>query len=273
MSILGTFLSQLIKRDILSDFHTAADFSSHFADNVYFRFQPEYTDRFIIESLGDRDTYGYLYDENGLLIQNNDDGGTGNNFLLDQTLTAGTVYLVEARFFGNNNTGELTVAVSHAHEHAFGDWSTVREPTCTEPGLEHRLCTVCASEETQELPATGHDYVHESGELWNSIYQCRRCGARHGGADDVQEIQVGQVQAEIFRPSGEAWLRFTPEEADGYALSLSNGNYYYCTLYDSDGRLVAQVHDSGANGFRLFQYLRAGQTYYTKFLSPLAIAH
>ena len=44
-------------------------------------------------------------------------------------------------------------------EHVFGDWETVTEPTCTEPGLQKRVCTVCGFTETETLDPLGHDYV------------------------------------------------------------------------------------------------------------------
>ncbi|MCD8294024.1 MAG: hypothetical protein LUE27_02090 [Clostridia bacterium] len=44
------------------------------------------------------------------------------------------------------------------HEHAWGDWETTCEATCTSDGLKTRTCTECGETETETIPATGHDY-------------------------------------------------------------------------------------------------------------------
>ena len=45
------------------------------------------------------------------------------------------------------------------HEHTSSDWITTLEPTCTEKGSKHKVCTECEEElETEEIPALGHDW-------------------------------------------------------------------------------------------------------------------
>ena len=58
-------------------------------------------------------------------------------------------------------------AIVEQHEHVWGAWTTVKKPTCTEPGTQIRYCT-CGSSETQSIPATGHTYVNG---------KCTECGA------------------------------------------------------------------------------------------------
>ena len=58
-------------------------------------------------------------------------------------------------------------AIVEQHEHVWGAWTTVKKPTCTEPGTQIRYCT-CGSSETQSIPATGHTYVNG---------KCKECGA------------------------------------------------------------------------------------------------
>ena len=43
--------------------------------------------------------------------------------------------------------------------HTFGDWVVVTEPTCTEEGEERRDCEGCDAFETDTLPALGHAWV------------------------------------------------------------------------------------------------------------------
>ena len=41
------------------------------------------------------------------------------------------------------------------HEHAFGEWTVVTAPTCTEAGTEERTCS-CGEKETRQIAALGH---------------------------------------------------------------------------------------------------------------------
>ena len=47
-----------------------------------------------------------------------------------------------------------------AHDHVYGDFVTVKEPTCTEKGLKEKSCTICGGETIQEeIKALGHTVV------------------------------------------------------------------------------------------------------------------
>lgn len=49
-----------------------------------------------------------------------------------------------------------------AHDHVYGDFVTVKEPTCTEKGLKEKSCTICGGETIQEeIEALGHDFSTE----------------------------------------------------------------------------------------------------------------
>ena len=43
------------------------------------------------------------------------------------------------------------------HTHVYGEWEVKTPATCTEAGVEHRVCE-CNEEETREIAATGHSY-------------------------------------------------------------------------------------------------------------------
>ena len=51
------------------------------------------------------------------------------------------------------NTGENTT-----HEHSYGEWTETKSPDCTHAGSKTRKCSGCDAEETQEIPALGHDF-------------------------------------------------------------------------------------------------------------------
>ena len=73
-------------------------------------FTPTVTDTYVFESSGDLDTYGYLFNANGSTLASNDDAGTGSNFKISYTLTAGTLYYLGARFYSSTNNGKTIQA-------------------------------------------------------------------------------------------------------------------------------------------------------------------
>ena len=59
------------------------------------------------------------------------------------------------------------ITVTEGHTHAFGEWTTSKEATCTEEGSRERVCE-CGEKETEVIPALGHDFVNG---------ECTRCDA------------------------------------------------------------------------------------------------
>lgn len=60
-----------------------------------------------------------------------------------------------------NKGGETegtTPETTTPHTHAFGAWTTAQAATCTEDGLQERICA-CGEKETQKLDALGHTEV------------------------------------------------------------------------------------------------------------------
>ncbi len=71
---------------------------------------------------------------------------------------------------------EETREISATGEHTYGDWAVETQPTCGEAGLEKRTCEVCGTEETREIAATGE---HTYGD-WTVIRdaECEEDGLR-----------------------------------------------------------------------------------------------
>lgn len=55
----------------------------------------------------------------------------------------------------------LQLVENRPEEHVWGEWTVKTAPTCTEKGVEHRLCTKCDAEQTREMDALGHDFSDE----------------------------------------------------------------------------------------------------------------
>lgn len=75
----------------------------------YFEFTASEDGRYDITTISGVDTYGYLYDENGIKITSNDDGGDNGNFLIEAKLQAGKTYYIGVRLF---SSGEEDVTLS-----------------------------------------------------------------------------------------------------------------------------------------------------------------
>ena len=84
--------------------------------------------------------------------------------------------------------------------HEWGDWEMVVEPTCTEKGTKHKLCTVCGvATEEEEAEALGHT----AGDWEVTIAPtCTENGSQHklcvrcGEELEVEDIQAGHTASE-----------------------------------------------------------------------------
>ena len=67
------------------------------------------------------------------------------------------------------------------HKHAYGEWKTTLEATCTAEGKKERECT-CGDKQTEKIDALGHDLTHHEAKAatctsvgWNAYDTCSRC--------------------------------------------------------------------------------------------------
>ena len=63
----------------------------------------------------------------------------------------------------------------------YGEWTTVKEPTCVDIGKDERTCSVCSYVDEQDTDALGHSYIDNvvdpsCTERGNTIHECERCG-------------------------------------------------------------------------------------------------
>ena len=72
------------------------------------------------------------------------------------------------------------------HTHNFNEWVIIKEPTCTENGINTRSCDGCLKAETKTINALGHDYstawttdkAATCGAAGSKSYHCTRCSAK-----------------------------------------------------------------------------------------------
>ncbi len=75
-------------------------------------------------------------------------------------------------------------ACNYACSHVWGEWSTVKDSTCTEDGSKKRVCSICALEGTGTVPAKGHDYKAvvtkpTCTEKGYTTHTCSRCSVNY----------------------------------------------------------------------------------------------
>ncbi|MBQ7638173.1 MAG: dockerin type I repeat-containing protein [Clostridia bacterium] len=83
------------------------------AEMAYYSFTPEnsYVYEFTSTSEEDVDTYGYIYDSNGVQIASDDDSGADLNFSVSCPFTAGETYYFVAKFLNSGRVGSFPVTV------------------------------------------------------------------------------------------------------------------------------------------------------------------
>ncbi len=90
--------------------------------------------------------------------------------------------------------------------HRFGEWEVLREPTLTEPGLQHRICKRCGYEEKEEFinglgPGAKGNYVHELQEILAALgYYDGRLDGKYG--DDVKQAVERWQRDHGIEPTG-----------------------------------------------------------------------
>ena len=62
---------------------------------------------------------------------------------------------VQQHPYNTSNAQKWTLECAHN----FGEWTTIKETTCTADGEQVRKCSTCGEMETRVIPATGHQYV------------------------------------------------------------------------------------------------------------------
>ena len=80
-------------------------------DVDYFRVQVSRSGTLTVYTTGSTDTYGTLQSSSGTTLETDDDDGSGTNFSIARSVSAGTYY-IKVEEYGNNDTGSYTVHAS-----------------------------------------------------------------------------------------------------------------------------------------------------------------
>jgi len=73
----------------------------------------------------------------------------------------------------------LLLLAGCACKHEFGEWEIVEKASCTDTGMEQRICTKCGESETQSVPTVSHSYggwkTVVKADCINTGEECREC--------------------------------------------------------------------------------------------------
>lgn len=123
---------------------------------------------------------------------------------------------------------------SCAHEHEWGEWKTVTEPTCTLEGVQERTCE-CGEKQTQSVEALGHtEFVDKAVEP-----TCTETGLTEGKhCSACNEVLVIQ---EVVAPNGHVYSEW---EVISEPTCTSNGSKCsMCTVCDDKKEeVIPQQH-------------------------------
>ena len=129
--------------------------------------------------------------------------------------------------------------------HTYGEWTTVKEATCTAAGQKQHTCTECGHVETQEIPATGHHWKDNG----DGTHTCPDCGATEGqpvNTNSALELRVVDAEG-MDQP-------FTVSQNG--TLRTYTGAYDTATL-TGDLNTLRYLQDHGA---QTIQFVTNGQT-------------
>ena len=129
--------------------------------------------------------------------------------------------------------------------HTYGEWTTVKEATCTAAGQKQHTCTECGHVETEVIPATGHHWVDNG----NGTHTCPDCGVTEALPSDTNSaLELRVVDAEgMDQP-------FTVSQNG--TLRTYTGAYDTATL-TGDLDTLRYLQDHGA---QTIQFVTNGQT-------------
>ena len=191
------------------------------------------------------DLYGE-YGNNDVIIDNSwvSEGNTMNqkfNHDWHYTVTPPTCTKDGEKFGECSRCGMTTTEKISALGHDWGDWTVTTPATCTNEGVETRICNRDPSHvETRTIPTTGHNWVDNG----NGTHTCTNCGATEAfGALELRVVDAEGMN-EPFTVSQNGTLR------------TYTGAYDTATL-TGDLNTLRYLQDHGA---QTIQFVTNGQT-------------
>ena len=141
--------------------------------------------------------------------------------------------------------------------HTYGEWTTVKEATCTAAGQKQHTCTECGHVETKEIPATGHHWVDKG----DGTHTCPDCGATEGqpfNTNSALELRVVDAEGmdQPFTVSQNGTLRTYTGAYDTATLTGDLDTLRY--LQDHGAQTIQFVTNGQTSSFAINDLLAQG---------------
>ena len=141
--------------------------------------------------------------------------------------------------------------------HTYGEWTTVKEATCTAAGQKQHTCTECGHVETEVIPATGHHWVDKG----DGTHTCPDCGATEGqpfNTNSALELRVVDAEGmdQPFTVSQNGTLRTYTGAYDTATLTGDLDTLRY--LQDHGAQTIRFVTNGQTSSFAINDLLAQG---------------
>ena len=141
--------------------------------------------------------------------------------------------------------------------HTYGEWTTVKEATCTTAGEKKHTCTVCNHVETEVIPATGHHWKDNG----DGTHTCPDCGATEGqpvNTNSALELRVVDAEGmdQPFTVSQNGTLRTYTGAYDTATLTGDLDTLRY--LQDHGAQTIQFVTNGQTSSFAINDLLAQG---------------
>ena len=141
--------------------------------------------------------------------------------------------------------------------HTYGEWTTVKEATCTAAGQKQHTCTECGHVETEVIPATGHHWVDKG----DGTHTCPDCGATEGqpfNTNSALELRVVDAEGmdQPFTVSQNGTLRTYTGAYDTATLTGDLDTLRY--LQDHGAQTIQFVTNGKTSSFAINDLLAQG---------------
>lgn len=104
----------------------------------------------------------------------------------------------------SGNEALTNATIHYAHTHAYGEWIVDQEPTCTQEGSRHRVCTGCGRIEYGVMEMIPHSYTQKVVpptyfEQGYTIYTCSVCGHTYRGdyVDPLERVDLSEAKLSL----------------------------------------------------------------------------
>lgn len=245
-----------------TDYTTDIDFSFQC---LYYKFTAPSDGTYVFESNSSSDSKIAVYSENGALLGEDDDTGSGNNFLLSMSLSESAVYYVKV-FLYSSNTGSVTFSVvnNSAYTISFDANGGNGAPSTQESTGSFTIPSTVPT----RMGYTFQGWTCQSGTYkpGETITVSSDLVLRANWRSALTVYANVQNSCTISFAGQEWYYVFTPNSSANYVIESTGSLDSQCYVYNSSGTQLAYDDDgsSSGNNFRLTQSFSAGNTYYIK---------